>query len=286
MPTLAQLHPQIVHFVVVFLFLGVALRWVGFWPRAARWANPAAAALLLGGTLAAAAAVLSGHDAHGPAERIPGARNAVVEHEELGERTRNIFLAVAALELAAISLAVGRSGLAKGFRLASAVAGTVGGVVLFETAEHGGALVYAYAGGVGTRSGKPEDVNHLLVAGLYHQAQLDRQAGRREDAARLFAELGQRRPEDPGTQLLVVESVLRDQNLPEDARARLAAVTLPAENAGLRVRQGLLAVDIFLALGHPDSARATLETLVSAFPNNERLRTRLAQLDSVPSPAP
>src|SRR2546422_4555637 len=51
--------------------------------------------------------------------RVPGARAAVMEHEEWGERTRNIFLVVAALEIAALIPAVQRW--RKGVRIASAV---------------------------------------------------------------------------------------------------------------------------------------------------------------------
>src|SRR6266496_2878204 len=104
MPNLAFYHPQIVHFVLALLGAGVLLRWIaltGKWP----WTSPAAAALLLAGTLAAVAAVQSGTDAHGPVERIPGVRGAVVEHEEWGERTRNVFLVVGALEILALAFA-------------------------------------------------------------------------------------------------------------------------------------------------------------------------------------
>ncbi len=67
------------------------LRWIWFTGKVP-FAGSAAATLLLIGTLAAVLAVESGEDGHGPAERIPGARPAVEEHEEWGERTRNLFL--------------------------------------------------------------------------------------------------------------------------------------------------------------------------------------------------
>ncbi len=60
--------------------------------------------LLLLGTGAAVIAVQSGGDAHGPVERVPGARDMVEEHEEWGERTRNVFFLVVALELLALIL--------------------------------------------------------------------------------------------------------------------------------------------------------------------------------------
>src|SRR5256885_15776108 len=64
--------------------------------------------LLLVGTVGAVLAVQSGTAAHGPVERVPGARAAVMEHEEWGQRTRNIFLIVAALELVALVPRVSR----------------------------------------------------------------------------------------------------------------------------------------------------------------------------------
>src|SRR6266513_4951971 len=132
MPNLAFYHPQIVHFVLALLGAGVLLRWIaltGKWP----WTSPAAAALLLAGTLAAVTAVKSGTDAHGPVERIPGARAAVVEHEEWGERTRNVFLVVGALEIAALIPAAQRW--RKGVHLASALVGLAGAFSLYEAGE-------------------------------------------------------------------------------------------------------------------------------------------------------
>src|SRR2546427_7722854 len=121
-------------------------------------------------------AVQSGTAAHGPVERVPGARAAVMEHEEWGQRTRNIFLIVAALELVALVPRVSRW--RKGMLTASGVVGLMGAASLYEAAEHGGDLVYGYAGGVGIRSGDPADVARLLVAGLYQQGMLDRRQGK------------------------------------------------------------------------------------------------------------
>src|SRR2546426_12629456 len=64
---------------------------------------------------------------------------------------------------------------------ASGVVGLMVAVSLYEAAEHGGDLVYGYAGGVGVRSGDPADVARLLVAGLYQQAMLDRRQGKPAD---------------------------------------------------------------------------------------------------------
>ena len=85
MPNIATFHPQIVHFVVALLVVGVAMRLVSLTGRL-KFTGPAAATLILLGTVAAFAAVQSGTQAHGPVERIPGVRAAVVEHEAAGDR--------------------------------------------------------------------------------------------------------------------------------------------------------------------------------------------------------
>src|SRR6266480_5829942 len=100
MPNIGAYHPIIVHFAIALLVVGVTFRWISLTGRAP-FTGPAAATLILAGAVAALLAVHSGTDAHGPVERIPGARNAVGEHEEWGERTRNIFLIVGAIEIAA-----------------------------------------------------------------------------------------------------------------------------------------------------------------------------------------
>src|SRR5947207_7010003 len=104
MPNLAQFHTQIVHFVVGLLFIAVAFRIVSLTGRLS-FTNYAATTLLLIGAAATVLAVQSGTDAHGPVERIPGARELVQQHERQGKTTRNYFLAVAAIEVAALALA-------------------------------------------------------------------------------------------------------------------------------------------------------------------------------------
>jgi len=267
--SLASLHPQIVHFVIALLFCGVVFRWLSLVGRGRlAFTGPAAAVLLLVGTAAAVLAVRSGLAAHGPVERVAW-----------GTRTRNIFLAVALLEI--VALAVRRSPYAKYQRtvlVASGLAGLGGAYALYQAGDKGGDLVYGYAGGVGIRSGDPADIGHLLMAGLYHQAMAERRAGKATAAAQLIGELAQRYPDDTAVRLLTVESLIVDRH---DGKAALAALKwFPAtpDSRFLRFRVGLLRADALAAAGAPDSAALLLQGMSAEYPNNGAIRDRLAKL--------
>jgi uncharacterized membrane protein len=283
MPDIAALHPQVVHFVVVCLFVGLPLYLLGFMKRP-KFLRPAATLLLVIGALATIPSVKSGDDAHGPAERIPGVRDAVVRHEDLGERTRTIFLGVLALELIALGLAW-RLGGSKGpmamaptaMRVAVSVTWLVGAFVLYETAEHGGEIVYEHAGGVGFRSGDDGDVANLLLAGLYHQSVLDREAGDAAGAARLVEEMARRFPDNPGVQLAYVQSMITDAGNPRGAIETLDGMVLP-DDRNSRFRSGLARVDAYEALELPDSARAVLEGMREEFNTSTTWQRRMEAL--------
>jgi uncharacterized membrane protein len=273
-PSFAALHPQVVHFVIGLLIVGVLFRLVALSGRL-KWTGPAATTLLVLGGAAAWVAAKSGDAAHGPVERVPGVRDAVVEHEEWGERTRNVFVGVAALELVALALGAGA---ARTIRAVSGLAGIAGVFVLYEAAEHGGELVYAYAGGVGIRSGNPEDVGRLLVAGLYNESQLARKAGRGDDANRLIRIMLDRNPADATTRLLWAESLLLDRKDPAAALAALDSTTVRPDDARLRPRRDMLAADALHASGRIDSARVVLQTAATQFPANARVKAKLDSL--------
>ncbi len=264
MPDIGPYHPILVHFVVALGVVGVALRLVSLTGKLP-WTKPAATLLLLIAAGASVAAVQAGDDAHGPAERVPGARDAVQTHEDLGEDTRNLFLLVAAFELAALALRK-RERVQRWLLLASGVAGIAASYVLYEAAEHGGSLVYSFAGGVGLRTGNPEDVQHLLVAGLYHEARTARDAGRHDEAARLTQELVRQMPNDPSVQLISIQSMIEDQYDAKSALTALAALPVPVDNPRFALRKGMLQSQAFAALGEKDSARAVLEQLADQFP--------------------
>jgi uncharacterized membrane protein len=279
MPNLASYHPQIVHFVVSLLMVGVALRVISLIGRP-KFVNPAAAMLILIGTAAAVLAVKSGTDAHGPVERIPGTRALVIEHEEAGQLTRNIFLGVAALELLVLGLSLKPTTVrfVRIAQAASALLGLYGVIELNDAAGHGGELVYNYAGGPGLRSGNPKDVEHLLLAGLYNQSQADRKAGRSAQSASLVDEMARRFPGDTTVRFLHVESLLLDRKDYAAALAAVDSISVAPTDARLRPRQATLKADIYLAMGKPDSARAVLTPVIAAFPQSTRLK---AKLDSI-----
>jgi uncharacterized membrane protein len=279
MPNIASFHPQIVHFVIALLFVGIAFRIVSLTGRL-KFTDYGATTLILIGTVAALLAVKSGKDAHGPVERIPGAREAVIEHEEYGESARNVFLGVAVIELIALGLARKESlrRYTRWAHAASACLGLFGAIPLFEAAEHGGELVYSYAGGPGLRSGDPQDVQRLLLAGLYNQSRVDRREKRPADAAALVSEMVKRFPNDTSVQFLRVESLLLDTKDYPAALAALNELTVPQTDARLAPRHATMKADVYLAMGNADSARAVLSRAAAAFPQNPRLK---AKLDSI-----
>jgi uncharacterized membrane protein len=272
MPEIGVLHPQVVHFVVGLGLLGVLLRLLSLVLRGS-WLNSAAAALLILAALASVVAAKSGTDAHEAAERIPGAREAVQKHETWGNRTRNILLGVAGLEI--LALIFGRQRSARALRFAAAGGGLIAAYAIFTVADLGGDVVYEYAGGIGTRSGDPADIDHLLVAGLFYAARAARDSGRAEDAARLTDELSRRMPDDPTVKFLVIDSRLKDRHDPAGALAELARMQLPPDNPRLTIRHGLLTAEALSAAGMQDSARALLTALAQRYPESRGLKDAL-----------
>jgi uncharacterized membrane protein len=269
MPDIGPFHPQIVHFVVAFGLLGVAFRLISLTGKMA-WTRPAATVLLLLTAAASVAAVEAGEAAHAPVERVPGAGEAVQEHEEAGEWVRNLFLLIAGIEIAALVLRK-REKLAKGLLYLSAIVGLGAAGAVYRAGDLGGDLVYSYAGGIGIRSGDPADVQRLLVAGLYNQARAAREAGHPEEAERLTAELVRQRPDDPAVTLLSIESVIRDKHDPAGALTALTALQVSEDKPRLALQKGILTSEALAATGKRDSARAVLEDLRKRYPRAEHM---------------
>ena len=276
MPDIAALHPIVVHFVVALGIVGVLFRLIALTGRL-RWTGPAATALILIAAGASIVAAESGDQSHEWAERIPGVTEAVQEHEELGEMTRNLLLLVAVLEIAALVMH-SRAPVARGIRMAAGVGGLVACYYLFEAGEHGGELVYSYAGGVGTRTGNVADVERLLIAGLYHRARVARDSGDVDEAARLTDELRRQAPQDFSVALLSVQSLLEDRKDPLGALTAISNLAPPTDDPRATVRLGMLKSDVFVALGQPDSARAVLTALAQKYPESRRVAEALKEL--------
>jgi uncharacterized membrane protein len=268
---LAALHPQVVHFTIALAIVGALFRLVSLLGRPA-FASPAATTLLLLAAMSSVVSVRSGTAAHGPVERVPGSRAAVQEHEEWGERTQYGLLFLGVIELSA--LAMRKSPKVKIVHGVAAIVSLICVGLVYETGEHGGELVYAYAGGVGLRSGDEQDLDRLLLAGYYQKAMADRKAGRSESAAQLIAAAASRQPSDPELKLVAAESMLLDQKNPQAAIDSLASMDPPP---ALRIRRGMLQADAFEALGQKDAAIAVLQALLAQTPN-ARVQQRLDRL--------
>jgi uncharacterized membrane protein len=283
---LAPLHPIVVHFAIGLLMAGVLFRLASLAGEhllggRLAFAGPAACVLLLAGAVAAFGALKSGEAAEGAAEDIPGAHDAVEDHQKWANRTFWLFAVVAALEAGALVLR--RFGKAAPAVAASGLLGLGGLYLLYETGEHGGEVVYSHAGGVGTRTGDPKDVGRLLLAGLYQQAVLDRGEGRRGDAAALIETAAVRFPGDLEVQLLLAESQLEDRKDAALATTTLSRLQIPREEARLRLRHGILLVDAILASGHVEAAKATLQNLASEFPDSALVRERMRRITQASS---
>lgn len=278
---LGYYHPLVVHFAVALLFVGVLARIVSLAGRPA-FVGPMAATLLILGTVFAAVSVYTGELAHGPVEAMPGVRPEVEAHEAWGERTQNIFIVITIVEI--LGLLVVRTQFAKYARqvmVASAAIGVVGLIFLYEAGEHGGRIVYNYAGGIGTRDGDAADVQRLALAAVYQQGMLARKSGKAADAAMHFDDAAARFPDNVDAQLNAAESQMVDRKDPQAALDRLRRIMPPTDNRSQRTRHGMLLADALDATGQRAAAVATLQQLQSAFPTNARVKARLAQLQGV-----
>ena len=280
MPNIGAYHPIIVHFAIALLILGVIFRWISLSGRAP-FTGPAAATCLLLGAAAAFLAVHSGTDAHGPVERIPGVRQAVMDHEDAGHWARNVFLVVALLEIGALFAKRRSVHIARVALWGSAVVGVFGFAAILKAADRGGDLVYAYAGGVGIRTGDTADVNRLYLAGLYQAAVQARAQHDSARAATLFTQLEREFPNDTNVRLLSIESLLRDRDNARAALTALARFPVRPDDRRLQLRIGFLKADAYVAVGKPDSARVVLERLRSSYPDmQERIGERLRMINN------
>jgi uncharacterized membrane protein len=277
MPDIGFYHPIVIHFAIALVTVGVLFRWLSLAKRVA-FAGPAAASLIVLATVANLAAARSGEDAHVAVGSVPGIAGAVRAHQEWGERTRNLVVAVGSLELLAFALR--RRPIARRILFASAGLGLLAFLSVLQTGKLGGELVYGHAGGVGIRSGDPEDVARLLLAGLSQQAELDEKTGHAGDAASLLETAARLFPADSAVQVRAAEALLEDLQDPAGALEILGRLGPTPDDPRLRLRRGWLTADALEDLGRHAEARVVLERLRAEFPDNRRLRGRLARADA------
>jgi uncharacterized membrane protein len=152
-PIPSPLHPALVHFPIVLILIGAAVAVMAVFLR--RWHLPSlAAGLLLAGAVGAMAATWSGEEAdEGAGEVTAQAEKILEDHEEWGERTRNLSI-VAGL-IAAGAAAVRHPKISRGLGIAAAVAGLAASYAVAVTGHYGGQLVYQH--GVGVSTSAPSD---------------------------------------------------------------------------------------------------------------------------------
>jgi uncharacterized membrane protein len=147
------LHPALVHFPIVLILVGAVLAVTAAFTR--RWHLPwLAAGLLLGGALGAFAAARTGHqDGEIVGEISASAEQLLDEHQEWGERTRN--LAVVAALFAIVSAAIVRNPrAARGIGIAAALVAAAAAYAVSTTGHYGGKMVYKHGVGINAAAGE------------------------------------------------------------------------------------------------------------------------------------
>ena len=146
------LHPAIVHFPIVLLLLGAPIAIIAIFVR--RWHLPWLAALVItAGAVGAIAATWTGNDEEEMVGEISQRADSILdEHEDWGERTRNvaIFAVVLAIIAAGLtklpvpSIAVG---------VLCAITSIGAAVCVAQAGHYGGLLVYKHGVGINTAAG-------------------------------------------------------------------------------------------------------------------------------------
>ena len=137
-------HPWIVHFAIALIPVGVLIDLAAFILRRPAWHTTGYAMLLLG-TAAAAAAVITGNQAALPYRNDGAVSGLVQRHEDWGTAAFILFLAILLGRLP-LQLQGRTGGRALRFLVIAALAGCA---ILFTASLYGGELVYLH--GVGVR---------------------------------------------------------------------------------------------------------------------------------------
>jgi len=148
-PVPDPLHPAIVHFPIVLILLGTVAAIIAVFVR--RWHLPwIAAALLILGAIGGFAATWTGSQAEETIGELPESTEQILEeHEEWGERARNVAAFAAVLAVLAASL--GRFPLiSRPTAFAVAMLALGASYCVAQAGHYGGLLVYKHGVGINT----------------------------------------------------------------------------------------------------------------------------------------
>lgn len=170
MEFLAEFHPKVVHFPIALLSVYVLVEIISAITKN-KFFSYLAYSLLVLGVVGAIAAVLTGEQAGVKAsiwDEIGTKNDAIIpfglisEHEEYATITVWFFFALLVLRTLFVIQFMIRKNYEKFLTLARycfALLAIIGSYYIYQTAEHGGKLVYKY--GVGTELIKPENIDSL-----------------------------------------------------------------------------------------------------------------------------
>jgi uncharacterized membrane protein len=150
------LHPAIVHFPIVLIFLGTALSALTIFTRRGGLPQFAAVILILAAGAAQFAYATGGDQADEVVKRMPEAKPLIRVHAEWGERVRNT--AVAAAISAVIALAFYR--FARFRRFLAVLTTLIAGAACYctlQAAHYGGDMVYHHGVGVESIASNKEE---------------------------------------------------------------------------------------------------------------------------------
>lgn len=166
------LHPAIVHFPIVLLLLGAPLALIAIFLR--RWHMPWLAALVLTtGALGSIAATWTGGQDEEVAGELSEQSDAILdEHEEWGERTRNVAVFAAALALLSAALTKFPP-VSIPARLLTTIASLAAAFCVAQAGHYGGQLVYKHGVGINTAAGHKAPDAETGNSGLSKKKKVD-----------------------------------------------------------------------------------------------------------------
>ena len=158
MEFLANLHPKLVHFPIVFLLCYVVLEIIAAFSKKEVFSKAAHITLFFG-VVTALLAVLTGQQAEEVASKWNDAGaiipfKAIGEHEDFADLTLWYFAALLVIR----TFLVMKKKFTTNIKYIFVVLALVGTYFVYQVGEHGGKLVYKY--GVGTELKKPEIGNN------------------------------------------------------------------------------------------------------------------------------